>query len=135
MAIKNGIDFSKIVTQPTSVFYLKMETRPKNQIFVDSRFSMDEISKPITTEECLKFYSAIGIEFNWLDRLVMPDQELYEKINANNVHKYIFKDDTTSIGFLELVVENDFVEVLYFGLFPNFVGRGLGKYFLQQSIQ
>jgi GNAT superfamily N-acetyltransferase len=38
------------------------------------------------------------------------------------------------MGFIELVCEGEYVELLYFGLFPKFIGKGFGKYLLDWSI-
>jgi hypothetical protein len=47
------------------------------------------LKKPVDVEDYLKYYSSVGAEFNWLDRLVMPGEELSARINAENVHIHI----------------------------------------------
>jgi len=65
----------------------------------------------------------------------MPDEELYQKINAANTDIFLMYIKDVPAGFAEFVKENDFTEILYFGLFPDFVGMGIGNYFLQWVIQ
>jgi len=47
---------------------------------------------------------------------------------------YILKVNNEDAGFVEFILEKDFTEILYFGLFPAFIGKGLGKFFLQWAI-
>jgi len=129
-----AFDRSKIVIRPTKVFYLKMEHAP-NGIFRYSDLSFEKMPRPTDINEYLKYYETVGFEFNWLDRLVMPKNELEAKINAPNVQVQIFKYRGEPAGFLELVIEPDYVELLYFGLFPQYIGKGLGQAFLQLSVQ
>jgi GNAT superfamily N-acetyltransferase len=76
----------------------------------------------------------VGEKHFWLDRMVMPDEELYQKINATNVDIYLFYVDQAVAGYIEFVREEKYVEILYFGILPQFIGKGLGKYFLQWVI-
>lgn len=128
------LDLSRITLQPVNVFYLKMEMRPAGAMPVNKSVTFEQIDQPITREYYLKYYKAVGLKANWLDRIIMTEEELLQKINAPNVLIYLMKVDQREAGFLELVREEKFVELLYFGLFPEFIGKGLGKFFLQWSI-
>ena len=64
----------------------------------------------------------------------MPDEILHEKINAANVDVFIFYVHAEPAGYAEFVMEEKYVEILYFGLIPAFIGKGFGKYFLQWVI-
>ena len=57
----------------------------------------------------------------------MPDNDLLSKINAPNTHIYLFVINSIQAGYIELIVEHNYVELLYFGLFPEFIGK-LGFY-------
>jgi GNAT superfamily N-acetyltransferase len=61
----------------------------------------------------------------------MPDEELFEKINASNTDIFVFYVNNEPAGYIEFVKDKKFVEIQYFGLLPSFIGKGLGKYFLQ----
>jgi len=37
-------------------------------------------------------------------------------------------------GFAEFAIEEKYVEIVYFGLLPAFIGKGLGKYALDWTI-
>ena len=90
--------------------------------------------KPIDVNEYRKYYYGVGEKHFWLDRMVIPDEELSAKINADNVEIFLFKINSETVGYIEFVIEERFVEILYFGLMPAFVGKGFGKYFLQWVI-
>ena len=94
-------------------------------------FSVQLISKPLTVEGYRELYYGVGKPWNWLDRMVMDDEELNKKINADDVDVYKAKFNDMTCGFAEFGVQSTHVEILYFGLYPNFIGMGLGKYFLK----
>ena len=127
------IDNSRIVFQPVTVTYLEMHEPKDFPLFLDNSF-FELLPKPISANEYRKYYYGVGEKYSWLDRMVMPDEELYQKINASNVDIYIFYVQKKVAGYIEFVKEKSFVEILYFGLMPDFIGKGLGKYFLQWVI-
>jgi GNAT superfamily N-acetyltransferase len=57
-----------------------------------------------------------------------------QKINAPNVDIFIFKVNDKPAGYIEFAKDDKYVEIVYFGLLPGFIGKGLGKYFLQWVI-
>jgi len=96
--------------------------------------SFELLSKPIDVSEYRKYYYGVGEKYYWLDRMVMPDEELQEKINAANVDIFVFYVNNEEAGYIEFAKEEKFVEIVYFGLMPVFIGKGYGKYFLQWVI-
>jgi GNAT superfamily N-acetyltransferase len=65
----------------------------------------------------------------------MPDEEIFEKINADNVEIFIFYVNNEPAGYAEFLIEPKFTEIVYFGLLPGFIGKGFGKYFLHWAIE
>lgn len=127
------IDTSKIIQQPVTVTFLEMhETKEAPLPLPGTHFEL--LPKPISVNEYRKYYYGIGEKWFWLDRMVMPDEELFQKINAHNVDIFVFYVNNESAGYIEFVREEKYVEILYFGLMPGFIGKGLGKYFLQWVI-
>lgn len=119
---------------PATVTFLEMHTRPSGWA---PRHGTDFelLKKPLTADTYRQYYYGVGEKHNWLDRMVMPDEELLAKINAGNTDIYLMRINGLQAGFAEFVVEEHFTEILYFGLFPNFVGKGFGHYFLQWVIE
>jgi GNAT superfamily N-acetyltransferase len=124
------IDTSRIVFKPVTVTFLEMH-EPKTAPTPIPGTDFELLQKPISLDEYRQLYYGVGEKWHWLDRMVMPDEELSEKINAANVDIFVFKVNGEAAGYIEFVKEEKFVEILYFGLMPKFISKGFGKYFLQ----
>lgn len=126
-------DFSKIVCTDAVVTYLEMyQPQPFPTEFPGTGFEL--LTKPVSVHVYRKLYFGVGEKHSWLDRMVMPDEELYQKINDPNIDIYVFNIEKVTAGFFEFIVGREFTEILYFGLLPDFVGKGYGKYFLSWAI-
>ncbi len=123
------------VFKPTEVYFLEMHERPGPILMDSPAFSARPCNQPISAAFYLELYSGVGKQWNWLDRILISPKELDEKINAGNVHIYTFHWQENLAGFAELVEETDYVEILYFGLLPEFTGKGLGPNILKWTIQ
>ncbi len=100
----------------------------------DANLAVDQLHRP-TVDEYRGHYSRVGEAYNWVNRLLMADDKLLETIHNKNVEIYLLKCDDQPAGYSELDRrEGNEVELAYFGLFPEFIGRGLGKYFLWWTI-
>ena len=80
-------------------------------------------------------YDAVGKEYNWLSRRKLSDDELATILQdpLNEVH--VLHVDGSPAGFAELDRRQpDEVELVQFGLMPDFIGQGIGKWFLQWTI-
>lgn len=111
-----------------------MHQRPA-QAPISKAISIEECSKPMSPEFFLKLYTHVGQDYQWSDRLVYNNEELSEIINHTHTHIYLFKEDGKECGFSELRVEEEHVEILFFGLYPHAIGQGLGWQFLQLIIR
>ena len=128
-----SIDKSKIILQPVTVTFLEMHKRKEvPRSIPGTHFKL--LPKPISVNEYRKYYYGVGEKYYWLDRMVMPDEDLFEKINSSNVDIFIFYVHNEVAGYIEFVKEEKYTEILYFGLMPSFIGKGFGKYFLQWVI-
>jgi GNAT superfamily N-acetyltransferase len=116
------------------VWYLEMVTPPNAMQFDKPGVDFVSLPKPVTVERYRKYYFGVGEKWNWLDRMVMPDEELSAKINASGTDIFLLKVNGTDAGYVELVNTAEFSEIGYFGLLPGFIGKGYGKYFLQWGI-
>lgn len=82
-------------------------------------------------------YDAVGRDFWWVDRLKWPDARLGKHLARPDVHLLVLYARGTPAGYAEL----DFastepgVELQYFGIIPEFQGRGLGKHLLSNAIE
>jgi GNAT superfamily N-acetyltransferase len=80
-------------------------------------------------------YQTVGEQWNWYERLVWSDQQWKSYVDDENLKTWVAYTGGTPAGFFELQrQEGSNVELAYFGLTPNFVGKGLGGYLLSQAI-
>lgn len=82
----------------------------------------------------LFMYQAVGEAYRWRDRLLMPTAELAQALAGAHIH--LLTVGGVPAGYIELQPHPDHsVEVAYFGLRPEYHGRGLGKYLLSYGIE
>lgn len=81
-------------------------------------------------------YNTIGEDYVWWERRALSDEELHEVINADNVDVFILYVEGVPAGYFEIVEYDALneVDIGYFGLLPEFVGRRLGAYLLGKAL-
>ncbi len=93
------------------------------------------LEKP-TVEFYRWIYDAVGSNWMWHVRKLITDEALAEIIHHPQVEIHLFSQDDAIVGYAEIDRRDpDNVEIAFFGLLPDFVGRGLGPYFLDQIIR
>ena len=81
-------------------------------------------------------YGTVGAAWMWYERLQMSDESLLRIIEDDAVAIYVLYVDGVPAGFAELDGRRaGEVELAYFGLVPEFIGRGLGQYFLDWAVE
>jgi GNAT superfamily N-acetyltransferase len=92
--------------------------------------------QPIRAGEYRALYSLVGERWFWRDRLVWTDDELDAYLSAPNVYIWLLSVAGQSAGYFELQHHaNGAVEVMYFGLAPAFMGKGLGGWLLTRAAE
>ncbi|MEL7028877.1 MAG: GNAT family N-acetyltransferase [Pseudomonadota bacterium] len=80
-------------------------------------------------------YDTVGRPYHWVSRRKLTNGQLAEIIHAPTNHLYTLIVDGAPGGLAELGVEGDGDFLLsFFGLTPERIGRGLGRYFLTNAI-
>lgn len=80
-------------------------------------------------------YVEVGREYHWKDRLPWTEGQFREWL-AGPSEVWLLTVSGAPAGFFELRGHEDGSrEIAYFGLMPEFVGKGLGKYLLTRSVQ
>lgn len=81
-------------------------------------------------------YENVGKPHHWLLRRNVDDGALAAEVHAPTCEIEVIYADGAPGGFFELDLSRlrDEVEIRYFGLIPEFQGRGLGKFFLSSAI-
>lgn len=82
-------------------------------------------------------YGAVGRQYYWLDRLTWSDAQLHRYLARPTVTLLVLYLRGTPAGYIELNADSAEAgtEIAYFGLIPNFHGRGLGKHLLTIGVQ
>lgn len=81
-------------------------------------------------------YDAVGQPWQWIDRKRLSDGQLASIIHDPAVEIYIAYVDGVPAGFAELDFRElpDRADLAYFGLIPDFIGRGMGPWLLHWAI-
>ena len=79
-------------------------------------------------------YAEVGRRYHWRDRLAWGDEEVRARLADESVSLHLLSVAAAPAGYFELQRHDDgSVEIAYFGLLPEFLGRGLGKYLLGEA--
>lgn len=80
-------------------------------------------------------YDAVGRDYCWWLRRVMPDPELARLLSSPGIGVHVLYDGTIPAGFCELDSRHGpDVNIAYFGLLPAWIGRGIGRVFLHHMV-
>ena len=122
---------------PTKTVYLEMRTPPANgpPLLTDVQLQIQRLQKPAV--DFYRFlYHSVGGPYQWVDRNLWPDPQLQALLEDPQIEIYLMQIEDQPAGYAELDRRTPGqVELAYFGLFPQFVGRGLGKFFLAWTVQ
>ncbi len=81
-------------------------------------------------------YDAVGRGYHWIDRKQLDDAALATAIADPRVEIWVLYSAGQPAGYFEVnAIKAPMVELEYFGLMPEFHGRGLGKWFLAEAIR
>ncbi len=122
-------------TIPTKTTYLQMLSPPATTIVIPpGGVEVRRLESP-SVEEYRALYRGVGAEYNWVDRLIMPDEDLRRIVQDERVEVHELTVAGSPAGYAELDRRTPGeIELAYFGLFPAFIGRGLGKFLLQRAV-
>jgi ribosomal protein S18 acetylase RimI-like enzyme len=81
-------------------------------------------------------YREVGKGYFWMDRLPWTDEEIKTYLQQPEVTLWLMTYAGDVAGYFELKKEADVsTEIAYFGLMPQFIGRGLGKHLLTCAVE
>jgi GNAT superfamily N-acetyltransferase len=81
-------------------------------------------------------YAEVGRDFQWTDRLEWSDETIRGHLATAGVSIWLLSWRGGPAGYFELREHEDrSVEIAYFGLLPEFIGRGWGKHLLTQAVE
>jgi len=81
-------------------------------------------------------YQYVGEPWGWVDKLSLSDEQWREYVETPNLRTWVAYYKGSIAGYFELSMSDKAdVEIAYFGLAENFIGKGFGGYLLSQAIQ
>jgi GNAT superfamily N-acetyltransferase len=81
-------------------------------------------------------YRDVGERWHWRDRLAWSDAHLARHLARAEVTVFVVRVGDDAAGYFELEKHaDDSVEIAYFGLRPEFFGRGLGGELLTRAVE
>lgn len=118
-----------------TVYYLEMFSPSRRTVPAPCDWlSVLHVQAP-TVDEYRDLYNAVGRKFHWLSRRKLSDAELAAVIQHPLNELHVLQVAGTPAGFAELDRRQPGeIELVQFGLTREFIGRGLGKWFLQWTI-
>ncbi len=83
------------------------------------------------------FYKNIGKKHKWVDRLIWSEEQWINYVSNKNVKTYVLKKKEDFVGFFELIIhlENNEVEIAYFGILEEYQNKKLGSFLLSEAIK
>lgn len=95
-----------------------------------------ELQRDCPVELFRRLYVEVGKNYHWIDRLPWTDEDISAHLARPEISVWLMTYDNKRAGYFELrKCEDGSTEVAYFGLLPNFLGRGLGKHLLTSATE
>ncbi len=119
----------------SKTWYLQMKKKPEIAL-LELEDELQIIKAEFLSVDFYKFiYTEVGREWSWCNRLAITEEELEKIITHPKVDIYIFYVNDIEAGFYELDRRiNEEVEIKYFGLAKNYIGKGYGKLLIEHAL-
>jgi GNAT superfamily N-acetyltransferase len=81
-------------------------------------------------------YQEVGQAYRWTDRLGWSDETIRSYLATPGISIWLLSWQSEPAGYFELRKhDDDSMEIAYFGLLPEFIGRSWGKFLLARAVQ
>lgn len=120
---------------PITTTYLEMFSHTRRQVGPPfDGVAVRQVTRP-SVEFYRAIYDAVGSRWNWTSRKRLSDPALAEILDDPRIEIHELLVNGVQAGFAELDgrVPGE-IELKQFGLVPEFIGQGLGRYFLNWVI-
>ena len=124
----------KLIQTNVHVWHVEMTDRPAASPPLHQDYELKKTEIPLP--ELNRFlYATVGAPWMWYMRLDWTWQQWTEFLERPGVETWIAYKGATPIGYFELEKQSGGqAEIAYFGLIPEFVGKGLGRHLLEDAI-
>jgi GNAT superfamily N-acetyltransferase len=115
--------------------YLQMLAHPA-RVFPPPKEGLTVVHSKKPTVAYYRFlYDTVGRDYDWTSRKKLSEAELAALLNDPPLEIHVLMVEGVPAGFAELDRRSEGeIELVQFGLMPEFIGQGLGRYFLQWTI-
>ena len=123
---------------PVTITFLAMEERHRIPALPPPLESHAIIRAENPTVSFYRYlYDAVGRDWAWVDRKRLSDSELEAIITSPSTEIYVLYIQGVPAGFAELNTAGlpEVVDLAYFGIMPEFIGRKLGPYLLSWAVE
>lgn len=122
-------------SSPATVFYLEMRDRNAFRPSA-ARPGFDvTIVDPSDPEFNRRFYCSVGSQWDWTDRLSWSEDDWRPYVDRDVLKTFVGQLNGSDVGYFELEVQvSGNVEIVYFGLLPEYIGKGLGGPLLSAAV-
>jgi GNAT superfamily N-acetyltransferase len=116
------------------VTYLEMLKRPAQGDVSSNGVQLRQVQNP-ELDWYRTVYRRAGAQWLWFSRLEMTDAQLEVVLNSPTIELFVAERGGTEIGIAELDRSTSpNVEIVSFALFPEAIGKGLGRSFMAQLL-
>ena len=119
-----------------TITYLEMHARPAGKRVPQPLEKLALMwAEGITVSFYRYLYNAVGEPWLWFERRQLADDALAAGIAGPGIEIFVLYVRGVPAGYFELDVSDQReTKLCYFGLMPDFIGRGLGPYLLQAAV-
>lgn len=119
----------------TTITYLEMAQPPSQAAPPDPPHVRIERAAGITVAFYRYLYNEVGGRFLWYERRAMDDIALAALLHSPATEVYVAYAKGVPAGFFELDRRHPTdIDLAYFGLMADFIGVGLGHWFLRRAV-
>lgn len=130
---------AKLSSQLTEVkiFHLEMtaaeQFKPSERTIPEFEIRQAQISNPAFSRF---LYASVGGPWKWFERLSWTRERWLTYLDRPEQETWVGYLQGTPAGYYELEMQNGgSVEIVYFGLLPEFIGQGLGGVLLSSAVR
>jgi GNAT superfamily N-acetyltransferase len=80
-----------------------------------------------------RLYRAIGCDWLWAGLIALSEAEIGARLARQDIRSCAAIADGEPVGMLDLEITAEGAEVVYFGLLPDWIGRGAGAWLMDEA--
>ena len=94
-----------------------------------------QLIEPVDFQLNKFFYKNVGKKHHWVDRLVWTEKQWVDYVSDKKVKTYVLKNKDDLVGYFELILHQNEIEIAYLGLLEEYHNKKLGSYLLSSAIK